>query len=726
MDRIDERSLLRIARFATGTIRVPGNITEDNEWPRLKECSWIFDEGPVVETVTLLSGTGARLRLVSRRFARAFSAARAAARVAGGGRRLVEGVSGLGESWKADDEAGTTPFAFSDESGMAALVARAEAVLFFHKFAGRTTQVCWPCCGREHVRPTIQRFANVLTSREWPMDVVDASIRLSREFRPRDVETVEALFKYAEELLPAGTVAPLPRRLIALADAPEDDPGWRDGFDEWDRSIKPEDLARSASFCTRSYFDSYEEQYNELDFRRHLRRWGNPAEPTHYGSDEETYTDHHLARTERCVKAGKRGSHQLPDYLRHVGWSGCYDGAPSVLYADYVTPNALRVVPGKDSDYDWFEPTIWEWGAGFALRANGTLPEDSWRGLGGGLGGALHRIEATVAADAEALADEAPVARERLIEQLAARRVRNPHLPPPHAARFPREHLIEGARVRHAALSARAVELRRMATAPVCFKLARLRALVLRGRATVSHTTLERACRLPESLFCRVAALVGPLGERAGGRVRLAELRMDEGYIPLDRKYTMEQENKADGEREREIVRLLAEVRSGGDASEYEDEDELVGELEEVRIRLKDRLDKIGFAPWRFGRRAPAWVDKDSKYKQAKRKPRLMVPWVTLTFHIGHVEGEARYEKPKLVISGWLSGFETFFESGDYDYHEGAGQCQLAAEALLREPTFRELRIAATPRQSRDEDLEARTWQPRNAPTRSPQTAPIR
>jgi len=59
--------------------------------------------------------------------------------------------------------------------------------------------------------------------------------------------------------------------------------------------------------------------------------------------------------------------------------------------------------------------------------------------------------------------------------------------------------------------------------------------------------------------------------------------------------HAIEQENKADGEREREIVRLLAEVRSGGDASEYEDEDALVGELEEVRIRVKDRLDKIDF-----------------------------------------------------------------------------------------------------------------------------------
>ena len=48
-------------------------------------------------------------------------------------------------------------------------------------------------------------------------------------------------------------------------------------------------------------------------------------------------------------------------------------------------------------------------------------------------------------------------------------------------------------------------------------------------------------------------------------------------------KTAMEKENKADGEREREIVCLLAEVRSGGDAAEYEDEDALVGELEEVR-----------------------------------------------------------------------------------------------------------------------------------------------
>ena len=551
---------------------------------------------------------------------------------------------------------------------MAALVARAEAVLFFHKFAGRTTQVCWPCCGREHVMPTNQRFANILTGREWPMDVVDATIRIAhqREFRPRDVEAVEALFKYAEELLPAGTVAP-PwgwRRLLELAGAPEDDPGWKDGFDEWGRDVKKEDLARSASFSNRSWSDEGEGMCHELDLRRRLRRWGNPAEPMHYGSDEEVYECHHLTRTERYVKAGKPGSHKIRDWRRHVGWSGRYDGAPSVLYADSVTPNALRVVPSRDSYYDWYESTIWEWGAGFALRADGTLPADSWRGLGGGLGGALHRLEAVVAADGEALADESSAACERLIEQLGrARRPRS------------REHVLEEARARHAALRARAVELRRLATAPVCFELARIRALVLRGRATVSGTALERACRLPESLFRRVATLVGPLGERASGHVRLAEFQMDEGYLPLDRKYPS----------------------------------------------------------WRFGRGAPDWVDEDSQYKRAPSPktpswsdPVLMVPWVTLKFRVGHVEGDARYDKPELVISGWLSGFETFHDHGDYEFQEGASQYQLAAEKLLKEPTFRKLRLAATPRQWPDEDLEASTWQPPNAPSRPPQTALIR
>ena len=58
-------------------------------------------------------------------------------------------------------------------------------------------------------------------------------------------------------------------------------------------------------------------------------------------------------------------------------------------------------------------------------------------------------------------------------------------------------------------------------------------------------------------------------------------------------KTAMEKENKADGEREREIVRLLAEVRSGGDAAEYEDEDALVGELEEVRSRRPTVLRRL-------------------------------------------------------------------------------------------------------------------------------------
>ena len=60
----------------------------------------------------------------------------------------------------------------------------------------------------------------------------------------------------------------------------------------------------------------------------------------------------------------------------------------------------------------------------------------------------------------------------------------------------------------------------------------------------------------------------------------------------------MEKENKADGEREREIVRLLAEVRSGGDAAEYEDEDALVGELEEVRGGVESN---VASRRWRMG-----------------------------------------------------------------------------------------------------------------------------
>ena len=63
----------------------------------------------------------------------------------------------------------------------------------------------------------------------------------------------------------------------------------------------------------------------------------------------------------------------------------------------------------------------------------------------------------------------------------------------------------------------------------------------------------------------------------------------------------MEKENKADGEREREIVRLLAEVRSGGDAAEYEDEDALVGELEEVRGGVEMNQSRR----WRMGASPP-------------------------------------------------------------------------------------------------------------------------
>ena len=64
----------------------------------------------------------------------------------------------------------------------------------------------------------------------------------------------------------------------------------------------------------------------------------------------------------------------------------------------------------------------------------------------------------------------------------------------------------------------------------------------------------------------------------------------------------MEKENKADGEREREIVRLLAEVRSGGDAAEYEDEDALVGELEEARGGVESNF---ASRRWRVGGASP-------------------------------------------------------------------------------------------------------------------------
>ena len=67
-------------------------------------------------------------------------------------------------------------------------------------------------------------------------------------------------------------------------------------------------------------------------------------------------------------------------------------------------------------------------------------------------------------------------------------------------------------------------------------------------------------------------------------------------------KTAMEKENKADGEREREIVRLLAEVRSGGDAAEYEDEDALVGELEEVCGGVESNVASMAYGGRRRGR----------------------------------------------------------------------------------------------------------------------------
>ena len=73
-------------------------------------------------------------------------------------------------------------------------------------------------------------------------------------------------------------------------------------------------------------------------------------------------------------------------------------------------------------------------------------------------------------------------------------------------------------------------------------------------------------------------------------------------------KTAMEKENKADGEREREIVRLLAEVRSGGDAAEYEDEDALVGELEEVLWRRPAVLQRLHAIDARRLRESRSWV----------------------------------------------------------------------------------------------------------------------
>ncbi len=77
----------------------------------------------------------------------------------------------------------------------------------------------------------------------------------------------------------------------------------------------------------------------------------------------------------------------------------------------------------------------------------------------------------------------------------------------------------------------------------------------------------------------------------------------------------MEKENKADGEREREIVRLLAEVRSGGDAAEYEDEDALVGELEEVRGGVEMNQSRR----WRMGASPPPRAVAASRASRRRR-----------------------------------------------------------------------------------------------------------
>lgn len=54
-------------------------------------------------------------------------------------------------------------------------------------------------------------------------------------------------------------------------------------------------------------------------------------------------------------------------------------------------------------------------------------------------------------------------------------------------------------------------------------------------------------------------------------------------------------ENKADGEREAEILRTLEEIKAGGDAAEYEDADALGAELVEVRNRIQERLQRMDF-----------------------------------------------------------------------------------------------------------------------------------
>ena len=87
-------------------------------------------------------------------------------------------------------------------------------------------------------------------------------------------------------------------------------------------------------------------------------------------------------------------------------------------------------------------------------------------------------------------------------------------------------------------------------------------------------------------------------------------------------KTAMEKENKADSEREREIVRLLAEVRSGGDAAEYEDEDALVGELEEARGGVESN---VASRRWRMGASPPPRAVAASRASRRRHAMRLAI-----------------------------------------------------------------------------------------------------
>ncbi|KAJ1452018.1 hypothetical protein M885DRAFT_528266 [Pelagophyceae sp. CCMP2097] len=62
----------------------------------------------------------------------------------------------------------------------------------------------------------------------------------------------------------------------------------------------------------------------------------------------------------------------------------------------------------------------------------------------------------------------------------------------------------------------------------------------------------------------------------------------DKGY--------MLQENAKDKKREDEVVRVLAEIKAGGDAAEFEDPAALSAELVELRSRVQERLEKMDFA----------------------------------------------------------------------------------------------------------------------------------